>query len=90
MSRQFTFKTTKDTADLEEILNSIPASERSSYIRKMLQLGIQSAEITQGSSEGVVPPRSHKSATKVTPQIVITEAQVSETELEDRLNSIKF
>lgn len=44
MPKQYTFKTTKSTEWMEEVLDNLPSSERSRFIRFALELALQERE----------------------------------------------
>jgi len=50
MAKQYSFKTTRRTQHLEQVLESVPKKDRSEFIREMLTKGIQSSGYWVGSS----------------------------------------
>lgn len=89
MPRQYTFKTTRRTTYLEEVLNNVDGHDRSAFIREMLTLGLQTAGYLDGVVQksyfdGVVPTKvsllSDESIKKVTPKQVQDNTKVTQDE----------
>jgi hypothetical protein len=78
MAKQYSFKTTRRTQQLEEVLERVPKKDRSEFIREMLIKGMevsghweQSSPTPSLLSVSLVPPTEDKGVTKEDESITI-------------------
>ena len=98
MPKQYTFKTTRHTAWMEEHLDSLPPSERSRFIRAAIADALEQDDIVRQyvskSSEVILSPSKKVTQSDPTPmeEPLFGEGIVDDTEedLESKLNNLDF
>lgn len=97
MGKQYTFKTTKDTAWMEPILDAMSSGERSKFFRESVRKSLDNSgqtQVTPVSDVGntKVRPVSDKRGTQVTPPPIeeVEDIEIPLENLESSLDNFKF
>ena len=91
MGKQYSFKTTRRTGYLEDLLDEIPKKDRSEAIRQavilgFLQMGKLKPDMVPMTGVAKVEPMPHKSPTIVTQ--TLDESPTKVTQLSDKIEPI--